>query len=100
MDPDAPSSGRSFQNVYRREWRFNVAAPQPFRRDPADRRATSLNRRFPSPEPSTALSGFRRAEITGGEAMKISELMTPEPQTVTPDDSVKHAAELMDRFDI
>lgn len=32
--------------------------------------------------------------------MKVSELMTPQPQTVTPDDSVRHAAELMDRLDV
>lgn len=32
--------------------------------------------------------------------MKVSELMTPRPQTITPEDSVRHAAELMDRLDV
>jgi CBS domain-containing protein len=32
--------------------------------------------------------------------MKVAELMTPEPQTIAPDDSVRHAAELMDRLDV
>jgi CBS domain-containing protein len=32
--------------------------------------------------------------------MRVSELMTPRPQIVAPDDSVRRAAELMDRLDI
>ncbi|WP_447954064.1 CBS domain-containing protein [Sphingopyxis chilensis] len=32
--------------------------------------------------------------------MKISERMTPNPQTVAPDDSVRRAAELMDQFNV
>ena len=32
--------------------------------------------------------------------MRVSELMTPAPQTVAPGDSVRHAAELMDRLDV
>ena len=32
--------------------------------------------------------------------MRVSELMTPRPQTVAPDDSIKYAAELMDRLDV
>lgn len=31
--------------------------------------------------------------------MKVSERMTPNPQTVAPDDSVRRAAELMDKLD-
>ena len=32
--------------------------------------------------------------------MRVSELMTAQPQTIAPDESVRHAAELMDRLDI
>jgi len=32
--------------------------------------------------------------------MRVAELMTLNPQIVTPDDSIRHAAELMDRLDV
>lgn len=32
--------------------------------------------------------------------MKVSELMTPQPQTIGPNESIRHAAELMDQLDI
>jgi len=35
-----------------------------------------------------------------GASMKVADLMTPNPQTISPDDNLRYAAELMDELDV